>query len=141
MQNPIVWLALVLFGFVSGYAQTSDQPHTPAPQSAERAAITDALRGGQKVIFQIHYLKVHNGWAWIDATPLDARTKKAVAEGGTSLLRSENGRWTVVNLENVREDPENPMASQEASATFVRHLRKIYPNCPADIFPKNDSKK
>src|SRR5260221_12209370 len=37
--------------------------HTPSAGSAERKTITDGLRGEQKVVYKIHYLKVHGDWA------------------------------------------------------------------------------
>src|SRR5438046_342434 len=81
-------------------------PHTPSMGSAERRAITDALRGDQKVVFKIHYLKVHGDWAWIDVTPLDEQGK-AVAEGGRSLMHQESGHWKLMDLSVLPEDPEN----------------------------------
>ena len=45
-----------------------------------RQAIMDALRGNQDVRFQVHHLKVHNGWCWVDTTPLD-KNGHATAEG------------------------------------------------------------
>src|SRR6185295_11380438 len=60
---------------------TQDEVHTPEMGSSERQAIMDALRGNEDVRFQVHHLKVHNGWAWVDTTPLD-KNGHATAEGG-----------------------------------------------------------
>src|SRR5690242_8382648 len=49
--------------------------YTPAPESLERKAIMNALRGEQDVVFKVHYLKVQANWAWVDVTPLDKRGK------------------------------------------------------------------
>src|SRR5690348_12045214 len=54
-------------------SEISDELHTPEKGSTERQAIMDALRGNQNVVFQVNYLKVHNGWCWIDTTPLDSK--------------------------------------------------------------------
>jgi len=122
-------------------AQT-DTVHTPEMGSAERKAIMDALRedfkngNGQEVVFKVNYLKAHNGWAWTDTTPLDAKGKP-VAEGGTSLLHNENGAWKVIDLSTIEEDPDNPMGQEEASPGFIKNLRKKYPAVPLDIFPKH----
>ena len=80
--------------FLLAYAQENKEagPYTPAKSSAERQAILDALRGDQNVVFQVHYLKVHHGWCWIDTTPLD-KHGRATAEGGPNLLHLENGTW------------------------------------------------
>src|SRR6266481_8657877 len=99
-----------------GFSQTAKKipdaaPYTPAKSSAERQAILDALRGDQQITFQVHYLKVHRGWAWIDTTPLD-KQGKAVAEGGPNLLHLEDGKWKVLDLARVPEDPSDPLGPE-----------------------------
>ena len=136
-------LLLVLFSTLGinaysqcgGGGQVADKVHTPAQGSTERQAIMDALRGSQDVVFKVHFLKVHNGWAWIDVTPLD-KQGRAVAEGGPNLLHFENGKWKVEDLSKVPEDPKDPLGAEDASPTFVRNVQKAFPGVPADIFPK-----
>jgi len=113
-------------------ADTGAKAHIPATGSAERKAILDGLRGDQKVVFKVHYLKAHGDWAWVDVTPLDDKGK-AVAEGGTSLMHKENGAWKASDLSALPEDPDNPM--QEPTPKFVKQLQKAFPGLPADIFP------
>jgi hypothetical protein len=113
--------------------QRTGAVHVPAAGSAERKAITDGLRGDQKVIFKIHYLKVHGDWAWIDVTPLDEKGQP-VAEGGTSLMHKEAGGWKAMDLSGLPDDTDNPM--QEPTAKFVKQLQKKFPGLPADIFPR-----
>jgi len=91
------------------------------------------VRGEQKVVYKIHYLKVHGDWAWIDVTPLDEKGKP-VAEGGTSLMHRETGGWKAMDLSGLPEDPDNPM--QEPTARFVKQLQKTFPGLPAGIFPR-----
>jgi hypothetical protein len=79
--------------------------------SAERRAILDALRGGDSVIYKVNSLKVHKGSAWLDTTPLDPKTKQATAEGGANLLHMENGKWRVMDISRVPEDPDDPMGA------------------------------
>ena len=110
-------------------------PYTPAKVSAERQAILDALRGDQQVMFKVHYLKVHQGWCWIDTTPLD-KEGRATAEGGPNLLHLKNGKWEVMDLSKVPEDPDDPLGAEDASPGFVRNLLKTFPGVPRDIFPK-----
>jgi len=136
MRKLIFLLVTIFLSSLGLSAQTADKLHIPGPKSVERQAILEALREGQNVTFKVYYLKVHNGWTWIDATPLDAQTKKATAEGGPSLLHLENGKWRVMDLSGVPEDPNDPMGAEDASAVFVRNLRRTFPGCPADIFPK-----
>jgi hypothetical protein len=119
----------------SGGKETSDDLHTPAKGSDERQAIMDALRGNQQVVFQVNYLKVHNGWCWVDTTPLD-KGGRATAEGGPNLLHLENGSWRVKDLAKVPDDPNDPLGPEDASPTFVKNVMKTFPGVPRDIFPK-----
>jgi hypothetical protein len=114
---------------------TQDEVHTPEMGSAERQAIMDALRGKEDVRFQVHHLKVHNGWCWVDTTPLD-KNGHATAEGGPNLLHFENGKWKVMDLSRVPEDPDDPLGAEDASPTYVRNVMKTFPGVPKDIFPK-----
>jgi hypothetical protein len=128
-----------VFGISNGGFR--DEPHTPAKGTPERQAIMDAVRedykknNGVQVTFLVNYLKIHNGWCWTDLTPLGADSKP-VAEGGTMLLHYEQDRWNLIDLSKVADDPDDPMASQDASPGFIRNLRKIYPDVPTDIFPR-----
>lgn len=107
------------------------EPTSPLPEvpSAKRSWME---RGDQKVVFKVHYLKVHGDWAWIDVTPLDDKGKP-VAEGGASLMHKEDGSWKARDLSTLPEDPDNPM--QEPTPKFVNQLQKAFPGLPADIFP------
>ena len=109
--------------------------YTPPAKSPERKAIMDGLRLDQKVVFKVHYLKVHGDWAWIDVTPLDDKGKP-VAEGGASLMHKENGPWKVIDLSVIPEDPDNPMGPDDPDPKFVKAVQKVFPGVPADIFPK-----
>jgi len=113
---------------------SASKVHTPAAGSAERKAIMDALRGDQKVVFKVYYLKVHGDWAWVDTTPLDKKGK-AVAEGGANLVHKENSAWNVVDLSVIPEDPDNPMGPDDPDPKFVKAVQKAFPGVPADIFP------
>ena len=128
-------LAIGLFSAGAINAQVMDQVHSPAKGSSEREAILDALRSNPQEKFQVHSIKVHNGWAWVDTTPLDANGQ-ATAEGGPNLVHLVNGKWTVQDLSKVKDDPNDPMGAEDASAVYVRNLRRVYKSCPADIFPK-----
>ena len=121
---------------VVGFAQKAEPAaHVPAKGSPERQAILDALRGDQQVQFQVHFIKVHNGWSWVDTTPLD-KNGRATAEGGPNLLHLEDGKWKVKDLSTVPEDPKDPLGAEDASPTFVRNVMKTFPGVPRDIFPK-----
>ena len=127
-------LATLAFS-VTSFAQTGIV-HSPAAKSPERQAILDGIRGSENVIYQINFIKVHNGWAWVDTTPLDPKTKQATAEGGPNLLHLVSGKWTVMDLSKVPEDKKDPLGAEDASPTYVRNVQKTFKGCPADIFPK-----
>ena len=138
----LMFIACFLFVPVEAAPKlTTDALHTPPKGSPEREAIMDALRddyskqSGAKVIFLVNYLKVHNGWAWADVTPLDEKGK-AVAEGGPSLLHYENDKWQVIDLSVIPEDPNNPQGAFDPDAKFIREVQKKWAGVPADIFPK-----
>jgi len=67
-----------------GAGDSAAKAHIPPVGSPERKDIMDGLRGDQKVVFKVYYLKVHGDWAFVDVTPLDDKGKP-VAEGGASL--------------------------------------------------------
>lgn len=108
--------------------------HIPPSGSPERKAILDGLRGDQKVVFKVHYLKAHGDWAFVDVTPLDDKGKP-VAEGGASLMHKENGSWKVMDLSVLPEDPDNPMGPDDPTPKFVKAVQKAFPGVPSDIFP------
>jgi hypothetical protein len=118
-----------------GTEVNNDELHTPAKGTEERQAIMDALRGNQQVVFQVNYLKVHNGWCWVDTTPLD-KSGRATAEGGPNLLHLENGSWKVKDLSKVPDDPNDPLGPEDPSPTYIRNVIKTFPGVPRDIFPK-----
>jgi hypothetical protein len=116
-------------------AGASDELHTPEKGSTERQAIMDALRGNQDVVFQVNSLKVHNGWCWVDTTPLD-KQGRATAEGGPNLLHMENGKWKVMDLSKVPEDPNDPLGPEDASPAYLKNVTKTFPGVPRDIVPR-----
>jgi hypothetical protein len=135
-QSSLVLLLAVLC--VPLIAQTkagNPGPHIPANGSAERKAIVDALRGEQDVTFKVHYIKVHGDWCWIDTTPMD-KQGHATAEGGPNLLQLQNGKWKVMDLSTVPEDPKDPLGAEDASPGYVKNVMKTFPGVPRDIFPK-----
>jgi hypothetical protein len=117
-----------------GSGESGAKAHIPPVGSPERKDLMDGLRGDQKVVFKVHYLKVHGDWAFVDVTPLDDKGK-AVAEGGASLMHKENGAWKVMDLSVLPEDPDNPMGPDDPTPKFVKAVQKAFPGVPSDIFP------
>ena len=121
MRNPkpvavaSLFVLITLFGAPAISAQS--RPYTPDKGSAERKAITDALRVPverklkQEVIFKIDHLKVQNGWAFLMGTPrrpdggqidyrntpyAEAQKAGAFDDGVMALLHKVGGQWRVV---------------------------------------------
>jgi hypothetical protein len=108
--------ALVIICAAAG-AASAQGARTPAPGSAERKAIADALRAPvekelrQKVVFKIDHLKVSGDWAFLrgvpqrpgggrvdySATPYQQRIEDGVFDDWIcALLRKRAGKWQVV---------------------------------------------
>ena len=137
-------IAVLIFSFAQHskvQSQVTDQLHTPAKGSPERAAILDVLREEYKsgqgihVTFQVNHLKVHNGWAWVTCTPLDD-SGKAIGEPWPSLLHHEKGKWVIKDLIAIAEALNDPVGPMEPSRKYLSEVQKKYPGVPADIFPK-----
>ena len=132
----LLFVLMLIAAGSTGVAAQDNALHTPSQNSAERKAILDALRGSENVVYKVNFIRVHSGWAWVDTTPLDPKTKQATAEGGPNLLHFVNGKWKVEDLSRVAEDKNDPMGPEDASPTYIRNLRRTFKGCPADIFPK-----
>ena len=137
----LAFVVAALIPHAMGQATKNDQLHTPPVGSPERQAIMDVLREEYKsgsdihVVFKVHYLKVHNGWAWTNVTPLDA-DGKIVGETLPAMLHFENGKWVNLDLVAIAEALDDPVGPNEPDAKYLQAVQKKYPGVPADIFPK-----
>jgi hypothetical protein len=134
-------ILITLFGAPAISAQS--RPYTPDKGSAERKAITDALRVpvgnrvNREVILKIDHLKVEDGWAFLlgmvrrpDGGPIDypytpyrdANKAGMFDDNVMALLHKVGGQWRVVRY--------------VIGATAMAYLgwdRKFH--APAAIFP------
>ena len=130
---------LLVGGGAALRAEDSAGVHTPGPGSEERSGILDALHAeyttgsGSAVKFKVLYLKAHAGWAWIKVLPLD-RSGTAEGEEWPSLLRREDGEWSIVDMSSVAAD-DDQLGALDPSRSFLRRLRQKFPSLPADILP------
>jgi hypothetical protein len=121
--------------------QAGGKLHTPPKGSAERKAILDVLREeyrqgqGIQVQFLVNHLKVKDGWAWANVTPLDG-DGKPVGEGWPSLLHYEEGKWVTKDLITVAETLDDPVGPMDPSPEYIKGVQKKYPGVPAEIIPK-----
>jgi hypothetical protein len=99
-------------------------------------AVHEAYKEGadQPAKFLVNYLKVHNGWAWINVTPLDANGK-TVADPAPLLFHSEDSKWVSKDLFDVPTDPNDHVGPLEPGPKYVKALQQKYPGVPADIVP------
>src|SRR5262249_62088610 len=99
---------------VESAALAQTRPYTPEKGSAERKAITDALRLPvqkklkQEIVFKFDHLMVQNGWSFLVATPqksdggaidyrdtpyADAYNAGAFDNSVVALLHKVGGQW------------------------------------------------
>ena len=118
----------------------ADSVHTPAAGTAERDGILAALHteyttgSGSSAKFKVNYLKVHNGWAWINVVPLNPKGE-IEGEEWPSLLQEKNGKWMIIDLIKIASDLDDPVGPMDPSPKFLREVQKRYPSVPSDIFP------
>ncbi len=100
--------------------------------------ILKALRKSIKTLpsesigFIIRYLKVKNGWAWIETDPrgLDIPGHYDPIDG---LLHKEKGKWKVKKIRLCCGDCEyDPYCGK---GIYHKKLIKMYPSVPKEIFP------
>ncbi|SRR6266481_1153102 len=129
--------------------EVADELHTPAKGSDERQAIMDSLReeftnrrGSYytphrgSIVFVVNRLQVHNGWAWTDAYPHSSDPRDSFGEFSGFLLHSQDGRWGVMSLPPMVNDPNDPENLDYPSRKDVEKIRQKFPTAPADIFAK-----
>lgn len=144
IQLAALGLLLLLCGIAPhaiGQVEKTDQLHTPPAGSPERKAIMEVLReeyksgSGIHVVFKVNSLKVHNGWAWINVTPL-GEDSKPVGEDLPALLHFEKGKWVNQDLVAIAEALDDPVGPNEPNAKYLQAVQKKFPGVPTDIFPK-----
>jgi hypothetical protein len=141
IRRKTLVVGFVLISLNASLHAGDDGVHTPPVGSAERDGVLAALHAeyttgsGSAVKFKVNYFKVHNGWAWINVTPLDPNGK-IEGEDWPSLLQEKNGKWTIIDLIAIANDIEDPVGPMDPSPKFLREVQKRYPGVPSDILPK-----
>jgi len=117
-------------------SKTECKPYTPAPGTAERKAILDALREEVyrihylKVIFVVPYLKVFNGYAWVHTRPQSPDGSNQY-EDVLGLIHNQNGDWKVLEIFLPQGDGPGCCADEQ----YFKSLIKRFPKAPSCIFP------
>ena len=92
----------------------------------------NALRAGRfpkeanNVIFQVNYLKVHNGWAWASVTPQD-HNGIHVAERCSALLHFEDGMWKTAEPGKLPIDTAKMNGEKGVDRAFVNSILEALP--------------
>ena len=124
----------------------ADKLHTPPEGSAEREAVLDGLRrhwqasrnpdDGKtyrgRITFHVGYLKVHNGWAWVNADPRSSLPEERFPENSGFLLRLKSGRWQVMKTPPMDDNGDGAF---NPSPGDLKRIKKIYPSIATDIIP------
>jgi hypothetical protein len=107
---------------------------------SERKSILNSLRGIHReldLIFVIKYLKVKNGWAWIETGP---RTPDGMGqfEPIDALLHKEKGKWVIKHIKPCCGEWEDYLEQNNIKSMegYYRHLMRMFPGLTRDLFPK-----
>ncbi len=134
--------------FLACESSHAEEVHTPAPGSAERAAImnlfrTDFYQGEvaarenpRRILFVVTHLKVKDGWACGFVLPtIDG---KEIAEPRWGVFKKGKDFWVNVDyFEKLRpySSEAEAMDALDMSKETVKRLLPKLPGCPKEIFP------
>ena len=117
LRRLCIFASALFMAAAAAGAASAQGARTPAPGSAERKAVADALRAPvekelkQKVVFKLEHLKVSGDWAFLRGVPqrpgggrVDYSTtayQQRIEDGVfddwiCALLRKRAGKWQVV---------------------------------------------
>jgi hypothetical protein len=133
MKNHLGSAILITSLLLSGCASLNTA-HTPPEGSSERNAILQAVRhalahqGRKNLVLIVSYLKVHNGWAWIQVNPQSADGRQHYESQSGFLQEKTTNKWTLLEW----------MPAEEGTnyTKYFKNLKAKYPTAPPDIFPQ-----
>ena len=132
MKNQVTTVLLVA-SLVLASCASVNTAHTPPDGSAERNAILKAVQhalarqGRKNLVLNVPYLKVHNGWAWIQVNPQSADGRQHY-ESQSGLLQQTSDKWKLLEWMPAEEGTDYPK--------YFKKLKAKYPSAPPDIFPQ-----
>ena len=91
-------------------------------------------RGG--ITFVVNRLQVHNGWAWMFGHPQSSDAQDSFGEYNGFLIHTQDGRWSVMRLPPMVDDPNDPEKLDYPSRKDIEKIRQKFPSAPSDIFSK-----
>ncbi|HEY4272165.1 MAG TPA: hypothetical protein VGM65_09175 [Candidatus Udaeobacter sp.] len=132
MKNYLLLASVATSVLLSGCASVNTA-HTPPDGSAERNAILQATQdalarqGRKHLVLDVPYLKVHNGWAWIQVNPRSPNGTQHY-ESQSGLLQDQANKWKLLEWMPAEEGTDYK--------TYFKNLKAKYPAAPVDIFPQ-----
>ena len=132
MKNYVTIVSLVA-SLILGSCASVNTAHTPPDGSDERNGILQAVhhalarQGRKNLVLDVPYLKVHNGWAWIQVNPKSADGRQHY-ESQSGLLQQTGTKWTLLEWMPAEEGTDY--------TKYFQKLKAKYPSAPPDIFPQ-----
>ena len=132
MKNYVTIVSLVA-SLILGSCASVNTAHTPPDGSGERNGILQAVhhalarQGRKNLVLNVPYLKVHNGWAWIQVNPKSADGRQHY-ESQSGLLQQTGSKWTLLEWMPAEEGTDY--------TKYFQKLKAKYPSAPPDIFPQ-----
>ena len=132
MTNHLTKAFLVASLLLSSCASVNTA-HTPPDGSAEKNAILQAVhhalarQGRKNLVLIVPYLKVHDGWTWIQVNPQSANGTQHY-ESQSGLLQQQPNKWTLLEWMPAEEGTDY--------TKYFKNLKGKYPSAPPDIFPQ-----
>ena len=132
MKNYVT-IVLLVASSILGSCASVNTAHTPPDGSAERNGILQAVhhalarQGRKNLVLDVPYLKVHNGWAWIQVNPKSADGRQHY-ESQSGLLQQTGSKWTLLEWMPAEEGTDY--------TKYFHKLKAKYPSAPPDIFPQ-----
>ena len=132
MKNHVT-IVLLVASLILGSCASVNTAHTPPDGSAERNGILQAVhhalarQGRKNLVLDVPYLKVHNGWAWIQVNPKSADGRQHY-ESQSGLLQQTGSKWTLLEWMPAEEGTDY--------TKYFKDLKAKYASAPPDIFPQ-----
>jgi hypothetical protein len=127
-------LVLVVTSLLLASCASVNTAHTPPDGSTERSAILQATQsalarqGRQNLVLVVAYLKVHNGWAWIQVNPQSSDGRQHYESRSGLLQEKTTNKWTLLEWMPAEEGTDY--------TKYFKNLKAKYPSAPPDIFPQ-----
>ena len=131
MKTYLTMASLVTSAFLANCASVKTA-HTPPVGSAERNAILQATQralarqGLKNLVLIVAYLKVHDGWAWLQVNPQSADGKQHYEPQSGLLQEKTTNKWTILEWMPAEEGTDY--------TKYFKNLKAKYPSAPPDIF-------